>query len=133
MSYINTINKEITRKRSEFGLETLEVGKTKAEKRAEQAQTAMELLSERSSAYDTVFTSANIAIADENIVLLQECADAMMDFLASADPASYTVKVFKQDQTAKNGGYAIDSLTEQQLIYFVAQCLSDAAAALGTY
>ncbi len=34
LSYVTTINKEITRKRSEFGLETLEVGETLASKRA---------------------------------------------------------------------------------------------------
>ncbi len=33
LSYITTINKEINRKRSEFGLETLEIGQTKASKR----------------------------------------------------------------------------------------------------
>ena len=38
-SYINTINKEITRKRQEFGLETLDyVGQTLAEKRMKQAE-----------------------------------------------------------------------------------------------
>jgi hypothetical protein len=34
LSYVTTINKEITRKRAEFGLETLEVGETLASKRA---------------------------------------------------------------------------------------------------
>ena len=37
LSYINTINKEITRKREEFGLETLEVGDTLAQKRIREA------------------------------------------------------------------------------------------------
>ncbi len=37
LSYINLINKEITRKREEFGLETLELGQTLAEKRAAEA------------------------------------------------------------------------------------------------
>lgn len=40
LSYINIINKEITRKRQEFGLETLELGQTLAEKRAAEAGTA---------------------------------------------------------------------------------------------
>ena len=38
-----------------------------------------------------------------------------------------------KDQMAKNGGYRIDSLDTNELIYFAAQCLADAAAALGTY
>ena len=37
-SYITTINKEITRKRAEFGLETLELGQTLAQKRLEEAE-----------------------------------------------------------------------------------------------
>ena len=41
-SYITTINKEITRKRAEFGLETLELGQTLAEKRMDQALAAYE-------------------------------------------------------------------------------------------
>ena len=40
LSYIPTINKEITRKRAEFGLETLEPGQTLAEKRAAEAAAA---------------------------------------------------------------------------------------------
>ncbi len=38
LSYINIINKEITRKRQEFGLETLELGQTLEEKRAQEAE-----------------------------------------------------------------------------------------------
>ncbi len=41
-SYITTINKEITRKRAEFGLETLELGQTLLEKRFKQAEEAYE-------------------------------------------------------------------------------------------
>jgi len=40
-SYIKTINVEITRKREEFGLETLEEGQTLAEKRMEEAETKL--------------------------------------------------------------------------------------------
>ncbi len=41
-SYITTINKEITRKREEFGLETLELGQTLAQKRLAQVEEAFE-------------------------------------------------------------------------------------------
>ena len=59
-SYIKTINVEITRKRSEFGLETLEDGQTLAEKRLEEAE--IKLLDIRdsddySAAYDGVYAN----------------------------------------------------------------------------
>ncbi len=41
-SYITTINKEITRKREEFGMETLELGQTLADKRAAENASAAE-------------------------------------------------------------------------------------------
>ena len=40
LGYVDDINKEITRKREEFDLETLELGQTLAEKRAEEAKAA---------------------------------------------------------------------------------------------
>ena len=134
LSYINTINKEITRKRSEFHLETLDVGKTLADKRGAQATEALELLAEIDSArFETIMTNVKHAVADENMVLLKEYSDLLMEMLASADPASYTVKVFKQDQDKEHGGYKIDDLSENQLIYFAAECLANASAALASY
>lgn len=53
--YITTINKEITRKREEFGLETVELGQTLAQKRMKQAEEALQTAKESasySSAYD---------------------------------------------------------------------------------
>lgn len=44
LGYINTINKEFTRKREEFNLETLEVGQTLAEKRVSQAEEVFDSL-----------------------------------------------------------------------------------------
>ncbi|MBQ8524236.1 MAG: extracellular solute-binding protein [Clostridia bacterium] len=46
LGYITAINKEISRKRGEFGYETLEVGQTLAEKRLTEAETAIAELSE---------------------------------------------------------------------------------------
>ncbi len=40
-NYITTINKEITRKRGEFGLETVELGQTLAQKRMQEAETKL--------------------------------------------------------------------------------------------
>jgi len=56
-SYIKTINVEITRKRTEFGLETLKDGQTLAEKRMEEAE---QKLSEAhsSSAYSSSYDDA---------------------------------------------------------------------------
>ncbi|MBE6548976.1 MAG: extracellular solute-binding protein [Ruminococcaceae bacterium] len=57
-SYINIINKEITRKRAEFGLETLDyVGQTLAEKRMAQAETALNAI-KTSSAYNSAYDEA---------------------------------------------------------------------------
>ena len=134
LSYINTINKEITRKREEFNLETLEIGQTLADKRSAQAVEALTLLKEMDAAhFGNIYQNVVNAATDKNIVILNEYASVLAEMLGSADPASYTVKVFKQDQEAKNGGYAIDSLNEQQLIYFASECLRQAAAALSMY
>ena len=133
LSYINTINKEITRKRAEFLLETLEIGQTLADKRGEQAMVALELLCEQDASFEAVMVSASNAIADEEIVILQDCADALMERLASKNADDYYVKVSRQDQEKKNGGYDIDSLTFDQLVFFAADCLYDAAEALSTY
>ncbi len=66
-SYITTINKEITRKRSEFGLETLDyVGQTLAEKRMLQAETELKNL-QSSSSY-----SANYSETCNNVLKLLE-------------------------------------------------------------
>lgn len=133
LGYINTINKEITRKRAEFLLETLEVGQTLADKRGEQAMVALELLVEQSAELETIMITASNAIADEEIIILQDCADALMERLASKNVDDYYVKVSRQDQEKKNGGYDIDGLTYDQLLFFAAECLSDAAEALSTY
>ncbi len=133
LSYINTINKEITRKRTEFKLETLEIGQTLAGKRGTQALEALELLVKMSDDYAGIMNTARIAIDDEDIVILNECAAMLMAKLDGVNADTYTVKVFKQDQETKNGGYRIDSLNQNQLIYFAAECLRNAAEALATY
>jgi ABC-type glycerol-3-phosphate transport system substrate-binding protein len=133
LSYINTINKEITRKRAEFNLETLEIGQTLADKRGAQAVEALEYLVEMDGQFEAIHRLANNAIADENIVILQETSAELMAKLASADPASYTLRIFKQDQKKENGGYQIKDLDQNQLIYFAAQCLAEAADALSKY
>ncbi len=76
LSYINTINKEITRKRTEFGLETLEVGQTLAEKRLGQATEALEGIS--NSSYSAQIEQAKAAIqAETDITAISAAADAL--------------------------------------------------------
>ncbi len=60
-SYISTINKEITRKREEFGLETLELGQTLAQKRLIQLENAFEEDTDKMS--DALLDEAEDAIA----------------------------------------------------------------------
>lgn len=134
LSYINTINKEITRKRKEFKLETLEIGQTLADKRGAQALEALKVLAEQNdSLASSMEGDVRNAIADANIVVLRDCANRLLQTLSSANADSYTVRVSRQDQATKNGGYSIDSLNHDQLVYFAATCLNDAADALGTY
>ena len=166
LSYINTINKEITRKREEFKLETLEIGQTKAEKRQGQVLKAMDALANiNGSKYASVIDDAKYAIANDRIDQLQETAEAFSAFLSydyladlraiekediekAAKNAkieqfnrnlrdqyqdSFFVFVTKQTAEVKNGGYEIEDLNEQQLIYFISVCLDDIAKALASY
>ena len=164
LGYINTINKEITRKREEFKLETLEIGQTKAEKRTEQVQIAMELLEKmNSSKYAESIKAAKYALANDRIMQLLDTSERFSEFLSydyisdlrvieedktlpdaerttkeleinnKVKTQSYFVNVTKQTAEPKNGGYKIDSLTEEQLVYFIAECLDDIAKALASY
>ncbi len=132
LSYINTINKEITRKRKEFLLETLEIGQTLAAKRGAQALEALGELN-REGGYNDIIAGVTNALADENILVIEDYSRILSEMLKNADADSYTVRVSRQDQETKNGGYKISDLDHDQLIYFAAQCLADAATALRTY
>ncbi|MBQ7338102.1 MAG: extracellular solute-binding protein [Clostridia bacterium] len=134
LSYINSINKEINRKRAEFKLETLEIGQTLADKRITQAITALEILGEDDAYFTDLSITVSAAFSDEEIVLLQDYSDQLMEKLSSVDESTYFVKVSRQDQAKKSdGGYDIDELSYEQMIYFAAQCIADAANALSTY
>ena len=151
LSYINTINKEITRKREEFKLETLEIGQTLAAKRMNQAMTAIDNLTEKyaNTKYDEAINAAKYAVANQKIAQLDEAAALFEKILAAdwdgqkmnvtkvngktVEMPTYYVNVGKQTAETKNGGYRIDSLNEQQLVYFIGECLRDAAEALASY
>ena len=94
-SYITTINKEITRKREEFGLETLELGQTLTEKRLLQVQEAYNadtenmgesLISDASNAAEMM----KRGIADEDAVTLANAANMFADVDANAFAATIT-------------------------------------------
>ncbi len=154
LSYINIINKEITRKREEFKLETLEIGQTLASKRADQALAAIEILKEKfikqgDTRFDAAILAANYAIANDRIAQLRETSASFMQILESQwngamkeielvdgskkTVQSYYINVGKQTAEPKFGGYEISSLNEQELIYFISVCLNDIASALESY
>ena len=123
LGYIYTINKEITRKRAEFGLETLEAGETLADKRLGQAEAAAEELKDRNASYSDAYDRVMVAVKSEDDVTLNNVSDEIM---AMTDASlSDTVRISKNPN--------IRNLSEQELLYYIAVALSDAAAALLTY
>ena len=79
-SYISTINKEITRKRAEFGLETLELGQTLLEKRLGQAEDAYEqdtknMSDSQIAAAAAAYQMMKDAIRKENVEMLVAAAE----------------------------------------------------------
>lgn len=93
LSYITTINKEITRKRSEFELETVELGRTLLDKRMEQATAALDADIEAmgdTSAYASQLKAARSAIEVRDSVALANAADALQAANASAFAESVT-------------------------------------------
>ncbi len=152
LSYINTINKEITRKREEFNLETLEIGQTLNEKRTGQFLEAAEALNGKNAAkYEAMLNEARYAVANSKYDQLVELANRFHEAVKAdwkgatktivlADGStkvveSYFVNVGKQTAEQKGskeegGGYAIAELSEEELGYFIYQCLNDIARTL---
>ena len=92
-SYITTINKEITRKREEFGLETLELGQTLTEKRLLQVEQAYENDTEDmdQGKIDAAAFAADImktGIKDEDAIALAKAADEFAAVDATAFAAT---------------------------------------------
>ena len=163
LSYINTINKEITRKREEFKLETLQIGQTLAEKRSDQANRALSILADQYNArqdgsqYRNAYDTARSGIVNQKIEDLESAALQFARLLGGTElettllsemhgtkseqksateklkAQSWFVYVSKQTAEQKNGGYEISSLNEQQLVYFIAECLANIAGALESY
>ena len=154
LRYVNTINAEITRKREEFNLETVELGSTLAEKRSNQLREALDALEAmgKISAESEMYTQAMYGIVNQNVVTLRLAAQMFRDQLEAkhdgstkeitkvsgkkATVPSYFVNVNKQtlpEAKDGSGGYKIDSLSELELLYFIAEALDDTANAYESY
>ncbi len=123
LSYVPIINKEITRKRAEFGLETLEGYATLAEKRCAQAKGVAEMLANKDKSYDELEKKVNSAIRSEDSVTLNALADDVLEMVEG--DYSNTIKISTSPDTAK--------MNEDQLLYYLAQALMGAADALDSY
>ena len=94
-SYITIINKEITRKREEFGLETLELGQTLTEKRLLQVEEAFNgdsanVDSAKLSAASQTVAMMREGIKDVDAVALSKAADEFAAIDATAFAATIT-------------------------------------------
>lgn len=77
LGYINTINKEITRKRTEFDLETLEIGETLASKRLGQAAAAIDELDEGTKSSAPVAAAIEAIASENDIAAIRAAADGL--------------------------------------------------------
>ena len=118
MSYINTINKEITRKREEFGLETLEIGQTLKDKRRDQSKEAVEALKKAGLADVAELADKALRTADDAII-----KSAAEEIAAMVKTKIDTIKVsVKKDMD-------LSDLTNDELLYYTSQALYDTARA----
>ena len=109
----NIINKEITRKREEFELETLEVGQSLAGKRIDEAKAIIDGLSgDIKSKYSAAIAEMNAAIEGLSSTMSYN-SDEQIDALYDA---AWTLR-----------------LTQYSEFYSVAEKLETAAAALRSY
>ena len=119
LANIDPINKEITRKRAEFGLEILDIEKgetTLAVKRTKQALAAAERLGDKS-----IIDKVTEAIKTDDSVVLYALSDEIM------------AKTSKEYASVISTGPDITKMSDKQLLYYIAAALEDAADALLTY
>ena len=160
LSYINTINTEITRKRHEFGLETLELGEKLPTKRINQITVALNALENNGydlTGYEEAISLMKYGIANanpdkpdaDNIMQLKQASDMfleiaeakwdkkMIDFPlvngGTRPEKSYYVNIGKQTMEKSKGGYDIETLNEVQLAFFISEALKNTADALESY
>lgn len=100
LGYVSAINKEITRKRGEFGFETIEVGQTLADKRLGEALALIDDLSDadRETYKDVIAEAEAQAKANvKDIAGIEAAADA----LVSANAKLFKAAAEKLDDAAK--------------------------------
>ena len=120
LSYITIINKEITRKRAEFGLETLEVGQTLASKRRDMILEAFDGLDAgTASAYATQIDAVKKALADieEYASFKAYCDDSYISALRAAGDALKAADASKFSDICSYIVTCADSLKSYQASY----------------
>lgn len=118
LRYITTINKEITRKRSEFGLPTLEIGQTLASLRRDQITEALDELADSTSsaAYSTQIDALKKAM-DDIPTYSTYCEDEYIDALRAAGTALGEADSALFADIAKKVGECADALKSYQASY----------------
>ncbi len=135
LSYINTINKEISRKRTEFGLETLEQGETLASKRLSQAQKAVDSLVERGFENTALLNKVRSAIKSDDMTTIREAAEevaALVGESAKTDLKGDAMNI-KTMQVQNKDIADTNRFGEDNVLYFLSVALSDAANAMSKY
>ncbi|MBQ8380434.1 MAG: extracellular solute-binding protein [Clostridia bacterium] len=112
LGYINTINKEITRKRAEFGLETLSLGETLADKRLKEARENLNSLEgANAELVDAVIKTINDAPADTKSGVEDDYMaelKAAIESLKNADATKYGTAISKlEDAVAALESYDV--------------------------
>ena len=155
LRYVNTINAEITRKRQEFNLETVELGSTLAEKRSNQIREALGVLEEKGliDKDSEIYRQAMYGIVNQDVDNLRIASEMFTNLLMQKYDGqsqkeitkvsgkkemkpSYYVNVNKQtlpEAKDGSGGYKIAELNELELLYFIAEALTDTANAYASY
>ena len=140
LRYITTINKEITKKRNEFGLEVLEIGQTKASKRMDQATMLLEKLVETNgynASYDAMVKNALSAINSNEAAAMMVASEQFAELLKTLDPngtiANEEIAAVREDR--KCASYDAYEYVEETatVVHYIAQYLADASNALNSY
>ena len=155
LSYIKTINTEITKKRNEFGLETLEtienlaakgesernVANNKAEKRIAQISKTLIPNLEASAGYNQSYASmineVNLALTSNEAAAMLVVAENFKNLYNSLDPNGTIAKneIEQVRNARKCASYEAYYYVEETatIIYYIAQYLADAGNALNSY
>lgn len=118
MSYINTINKEITRKREEFGLETLQIGQTLKSKRKDQAYEAIKALREAGLGDAADIAYKALGSGDDSII---KTASEKISEMVKTEIDQRKISVKKE--------LNLEKITNDELLFYTAQALYDVARA----